>query len=139
MKKIFISLFVLFILELLVLIQVGSAIGAFETITFMFISMVIGFVLVKLRFKQVILQMQQMQRIDLSIIWIPLAGFLFIFPGFISDVLALLLLVPPVHSLVGDAYKRSHPQTHFTSDYNDTNHKGRTIEGTAVEEKDDDK
>ena len=83
--------------------------------------------------------MQQMQRIDISIIWLPLAGFLFIFPGFISDVLALILLVPPVHSFVGDAYKRSHSQTHYTSDYKETNHKGRTIEGTAVEENEDNK
>ncbi len=136
MKNIFFALLILFILELVVLIQVGSAIGALTTITLMFIAMIIGAFLVKLRFAQIVKQIREEQRFDPSLIWIPLAGFLFIFPGFISDIIALLLLLPPIHKQIGNIYVKKHPngfyyEEHFYSQSTERgSNKGRIIDGS---------
>ncbi len=140
MKNIFLSLLALFVLELIVLIQVGSALGALTTISLMFVSMVIGACLVKMRFAQVVKQIREEQRFDPSLIWIPLAGFLFIFPGFISDIIALLLLIPSVRKPLGNYYSKTHMGDGFTKSsssftYSESYYKeGRTIDGTAQEE-----
>jgi UPF0716 protein FxsA len=143
MKNIFLALFVLFILELIVLIQVGSALGALTTITIMFVAMVIGSFLVKMRFAQIVNQIREQQRLDLSIFWIPLAGFLFIFPGFISDILALLLLLPPLQNFIGKSYAHKHPNNFsyhesyysYTQKPDEPQKQGRVIDGKV--EKDD--
>lgn len=52
MQKILLSLVVFFVLELAVIIEVGSSIGAVNTILVMFLMMVLGVFLIKLRFRQ---------------------------------------------------------------------------------------
>ena len=144
MKNIFFALLILFILELVVLIQVGSAIGALTTISLMFVAMVIGAFLVKLRFAQIAKQIREEQRFDPSLIWIPLAGFLFIFPGFISDIIALILLLPPVHKQIGNVYVKKHPhnftyEERFYSQSTENNStKGRVIDGSIDKDPSDD-
>lgn len=51
MQKILLSLVVFFVLELAVIIEVGSSIGAVNTILVMFLMMVLGVFLIKLRFR----------------------------------------------------------------------------------------
>lgn len=52
MQKIFLSLILFFVLELIVIIEVGSSIGALNTIFVMFLMMILGVVLIKMRFRQ---------------------------------------------------------------------------------------
>ena len=94
--------FVLFpALELWVLILVGKEIGALHTVALVFLSMFIGFGLLRLRGERVASRWSD----DLSAGRTPAApildtlsmmaaGWLFVFPGFISDFIALLLLLP---------------------------------------------
>jgi UPF0716 protein FxsA len=96
MRHIIPALFILFVVELIVIIEVGSHIGAFYTITALFAFMVVGVALVKARFRAAITEMQDNPRPSLHILWIPLAGFFMLIPGFVSDAIGVLLLIPQV-------------------------------------------
>ncbi len=139
----FILIFIaLFILELIVLIQIGSVIGALQCIGLMFLSMVIGACLVKMRAKTLMTQMQETHHINIRLLWLPLAGFLFIFPGFISDVLAILVLIPQVENFLVRRFAGSVTvnSNHF-SFRRDTSgpQRGQTIDGefTRVDEEEE--
>lgn len=88
-------------LELWVLIQVGREIGALATVGLVICSIFIGLWLLRLRGLHIARTMQAElaagkmpsgQIIDTFCLMI--AGCLFIFPGFVSDALALLLIIP---------------------------------------------
>lgn len=94
-------------LELWVLIQVGKEIGALVTVALVFLSAVTGLFLLRFRGLSVVKNMQA----DLAAGKLPanplvdafclmVAGWLFIFPGFVSDALALFLIIPGVRHLV---------------------------------------
>ena len=127
----FILIFVLlFVAELLLLIKIGSAIGALQCIALMFLAMVIGAVLVTLRARQLMQEMQHSHQVNIKLLWLPLAGFLFIFPGFITDVLAVLILLPPVENLLikyfaGTMKVGSHSFSYTRGEYR----QGTTIDG----------
>ena len=139
----------LFLIELGVIIKVGTAIGAFATITVLFAFMVIGAMLVKARFKMALLELQNNPNPSLQILWTPIAGFFFIFPGFISDVIAVLLLLPPVQRLVMDfidnrirarkmkaggfSYSSHSSNTQANSSDSANSSGGRTIDATCTE------
>ncbi len=138
MRKLCLFLVLLYVLERLLLIQIGGYIGGLNVILLMFAMMVIGAVIIKRCFKRVMEQLQQ-GVVDIKIIFLPLSGFLFLFPGFISDVLALLLLLPSVQSSCAQVYSsKSGSGTSFafkssTSEgFTDVFSKGRTIDGTAT-------
>ena len=100
MFKIFPALLILFVAEIAVIIKVGQTAGVFCTLTALFVSMMIGTVLVKLSFRKAVVSAAEDPVPRLSLLWVPLAGFFFIFPGFISDVLGLLILLPPLQRLL---------------------------------------
>ncbi len=141
----------LFLIELGVIIKVGSAIGAFATITVLFAFMVIGAMLVKARFKMALLELQNNPNPSLQILWTPIAGFFFIFPGFISDIVALLLLLPPVqrmvmdllnkklhaHSMKSAGFSYSSSKTRSGSSESASSSGGRTIDATCTEIQDE--
>ncbi len=94
-------------LELWVLIRVGSRIGALNTIGLVFLSAVAGLFLLRLRGARIASRFQaelSAGRIPaapiLDTVGLVAAGWLFIFPGFVSDVIALLLLVPLTRQLL---------------------------------------
>jgi UPF0716 protein FxsA len=93
--------------ELYVLIQVGQAIGALPTIAILVLDSLVGAWLVKREGLAVLRRaQQQVQRgvvpgtelVDGVLILF--AGALMLTPGFITDVLATLLLIPPVRVVV---------------------------------------
>lgn len=109
MRLAFPWLFLLFpALELWVLIQVGKSIGALATVALVALSTMAGLALLRLRGFHVARGMQA----ELAAGRIPsnsiadtfclmAAGCLFLFPGFVSDILAILLLIPFVrHALL---------------------------------------
>ena len=94
-------------LELWVLIQVGKEIGALATVGLVFLSCIVGITLLRLRGVHIARTMQM----ELAAGRIPsnpiidtfclmAAGCLFLFPGFVSDVIAVLLIIPGVRHLL---------------------------------------
>ena len=134
MQKILLSLVVFFVLELAVIIEVGSSIGAVNTILVMFLMMVLGVFLIKLRVRQAMDGLRN-GTVDTSVFSLPLAGFLFLFPGFISDLLGLLLLIPQIQTGCVRYYNKNRDDSEsFTFARKESDsffHKGNTIDGTA--------
>lgn len=96
MRHIIPALFILFVVEIIVIIEVGSKIGALYTVTALFAFMILGVALVKARFRAALVEMQNNPRPSLHLLWIPLAGFFMLIPGFVSDAIGVLLLIPQV-------------------------------------------
>jgi UPF0716 protein FxsA len=93
--------------ELYTLIQVGSAIGALDTIGLLLLVGFVGGWLVKRagigvarRISEALAQRRVPSDELIDAVVVLVAGALFVFPGFLSDVVALLLLLPPVRALV---------------------------------------
>ncbi len=93
--------------EFVVIINVNAEIGPAATLLAMFGTAVIGLWLVRLQgfevFRKMTLTMQQGKSPVAEMlhgVLLLLAGFLLIIPGFISDALGVLFLIPPVRSLI---------------------------------------
>ena len=100
-------LFLLFIsiplLELYVLIEVGSGIGGFATIALCLLTAAIGGLLIRMQGLSTLIDAQRrMAHGELPAdhgfhgLLLALAGLLLFTPGFITDTLGFLLLVPPL-------------------------------------------
>lgn len=105
------KLFLLFalvpMLELALLIKVGSVVGTLNTIIIVVLTAVIGAYMVKLEGLRVLFKIQRDIRqgvfpaeelIDGAMILV--AGALLLTPGFITDVFGLLLIVPPTRAVI---------------------------------------
>lgn len=105
---VFVLLFVLApLLELYVIIQVGHAIGALNTIGLLLLVSVVGAWLVKRegmsvwrRFQRQVQSGMVPGREIADGVMILFAGALLLTPGFVSDVLGIFLLLPPVRAAV---------------------------------------
>jgi UPF0716 protein FxsA len=102
------------LVELYVLIQVGQEIGALWTIALLVLVSVIGAWLAKREGFGVWLRMQdqvaagRMPGIELvDAFLILLAGALLLTPGFVTDVLAVVLLIPPTRAVVRRVLRRT--------------------------------
>lgn len=89
--------------ELAVMIKVGSAVGVLATIMLLLLSAVIGVWIIRiggittaLRARVRMSQGQLPDQEMISGLFLAIAGGLLLLPGFISDVLAVLLLLPPL-------------------------------------------
>ena len=119
---IFLTIFVFIPLtELYVIIEVGDQIGAFATIWLVVLTAVIGGWLVKRQGMGILFRIrQQMERGEAPAIemlegaLLALMGILLLLPGFITDTLGFLLLIPPLRKfLVVEFLKRSGTMTNF--------------------------
>ena len=110
-------LFLLFLVvpfaELFILIQVGQAIGALETVAVLVVVSAVGAWLVKREGLGVLRRARQ--RVNAGAVpgrelvdgvLIIIAGALLLTPGFLTDVTGVLLLVPPVRATVRAAASR---------------------------------
>jgi UPF0716 protein FxsA len=109
------------LVELYLLIQVGSQIGALPTIGLTLLTAVIGGVLVRLQGLSVLGRVRAsldrgdvpaLEMLDGALLLI--AGFLLLLPGFVTDAVGFLLLVPVVRRLVIARFVRvvpGHPPT----------------------------
>lgn len=110
MLRILFILFVLLpLLELYVLIEVGSGIGGLTTIVLCLLTAALGGLIIRVQGLQTLLQarqsMAQAQHHELAAhamhgFLLVVAGVLLFIPGFISDTLGFLLLVPPLRSAI---------------------------------------
>ena len=99
--------FLLGVLELVVIIKVGAAIGAIEAVALLIGVTIVGVWLVKREGLAVLRRarrdadegrMPTASLLDGMILLV--AGALLIFPGFLTDIVAVFLLLPPVRVLV---------------------------------------
>ncbi|ALH96003.1 FxsA family protein [Acinetobacter equi] len=102
--KLFLILFVGLILEILVWIGVGDLVGSMWYVFFWFVAaFFIGLNMIRKYSAGVMPQMQQMQMGGDPALTnnLPkiIAGFLLMIPGLITDVLALLILIPGIQNL----------------------------------------
>jgi UPF0716 protein FxsA len=95
------------IVEIVVLIKVGAAIGALNTIGLLILSAMIGTALVRAQGLATLGKAQDSLARDIfpakamfDGICLLVAGFLFVLPGFVSDAIGLLLVLPPVRTLL---------------------------------------
>ena len=97
------------LIEIYLVIQVGSAIGALPTILLMILTAVLGTWLVRLQGFGVLLRVRGLmdkgevpafEMMDGALLL--LAGLFLLLPGFVTDALGFLLLIPPLrHWMIG--------------------------------------
>ncbi|QMT30703.1 FxsA family protein [Alysiella filiformis] len=119
MQFVGIFFFVAFILEILSIVFVGKLLGGLATFGLMILSAMLGAFLLRNmgNISKVILAGGVLKNGTVS--WyelllpirVPVAGLLLILPGFLSDVLALLLLIP----FSGKAVATPNSQSHFSA------------------------
>lgn len=109
MGKLLLLLVGLVVLELTVMIEVGSVIGALPTVGLLILTAVLGSSLVRSEGIKTLLSAQQkMQQGEmpgrevLGGIMLALAGLLLIIPGFVTDVVGILLLQPWLRNRLAD-------------------------------------
>lgn len=102
------------IVELTVLVMVGQAIGVLATIALLVVASLLGAVLLRREgtrtltaFFEALRTRRPPHRELVDGMLIAAAGIFIVLPGFISDVLGLLLLLPPVRALVRRRILRS--------------------------------
>ncbi|PIZ98288.1 MAG: hypothetical protein COX77_05080 [Candidatus Komeilibacteria bacterium CG_4_10_14_0_2_um_filter_37_10] len=111
LKKIFTSLFIIFILDLVLLIKFGSLVGASNTVLYLLIMVLFGIFLVKFVGWELLGQIQSLfvggqldqQNISQKLYYY-LAAILLIIPGLLSDILALLIIWPLSRKIIVNYY-----------------------------------
>lgn len=126
--------------EFAVIIEIGSRIGAATTLFAMVMTAILGIWLVRLQGFEVYRKMNaSMAKGETPVnqmmhgLLLLLAGFLLIIPGFISDGLGALLLLPPVRSLLISLGISKQTKVFFTWRQQSSQH-GITIEGEYTKE-----
>jgi UPF0716 protein FxsA len=126
------------IIELVVLVMVGKAIGVLATIGLLILASLVGAALLRREgtrtlaaFREALRTRRPPHRELIDGMLIAAAGVFIVVPGFISDVLGLLLLLPPTRALVRRRMLRSaglhtHTPVHFAP--------GAIVEGEVVDE-----
>ncbi len=145
-------LFLLFViiplLEIAAFIKIGEAIGVIPTLLGCVVTAVIGAFLVRLQGFGVLRRGQEVfARGELPVdelahgVMILVAGVLLMTPGYVTDTMGFLLLVPPVRlaaARVGIASLKKHAKVHVTRPRATKSNGGVIIEGEAVDITDDD-
>ena len=130
------------IAEIASIIWVGRALGIIPTLVLLFAGGAIGIRLLKSAGSSVMKTLRQPVEAS-SPLWSAgglaasrvVAGLLFLIPGFFSDILALLVLLPPVQRWVGSHFqvKTFAAGTAKSNDWSRREEFGAVIEGEAVE------
>ena len=145
MRVLLILFIVIPIVEMWLLIEVGSHIGAFNTIGLVLLTAFIGVILLRrqgvstlLRARQRLNQGQVPAREMVDGLFLGIAGALLLTPGFFTDAIGFICLVPGARTLVISFFCqhirfRTFKTTHFTVDssasFTDKTNKGRVLEG----------
>jgi UPF0716 protein FxsA len=101
------------LVELFVIIQVGQAIGALNTIGILIVDSIVGGWLMKReglaalrRFQAKVANAQLPENELIDGFLILFGGALMLTPGFLSDILGIVLLLPPVRAVIRPIVKR---------------------------------
>ena len=134
--------FLLFIclpaLEIFLLIKIGGKIGALNTVALIFLTAIIGIYFARLQGIQTLksgminLYQNKMPIYELmSGASIAIAALLLIVPGFFTDLIGFLLLIPFTRKVLFKLATKNKPMT-------DINKKNDTIDGEVIDNKKDD-
>jgi UPF0716 protein FxsA len=128
------------IAELAVIIQVGQAIGVWWTIALLVADSILGSVLMRSqgrsawrRFNEAVQAGRVPAREVLDGALVIFGGLLLLTPGFLSDALGLLLLIPPTRALVRAALARRLERRMVASARRSRRGGHYDVEGTAVD------
>ena len=126
------------IAELAVVIQVGQEIGVLWTVAILVVDSIVGSVLMRAqgrtawrRFNEAVAAGKVPAREVLDGSLVIFGGLLLLTPGFITDFLGLLLLIPPTRAVVRAALARR--LTHRMVSSMTTKRGDDVVEGTAVD------
>jgi UPF0716 protein FxsA len=102
------------LMEILVFIEVGSEIGALNTIIFTVVTAIIGMFLLRIQGLGVLMRAQEaIQRQETPVneifegVFLALAGLFLLIPGFVTDAIGFLLFLPPLRRALA-AYMARH-------------------------------
>lgn len=106
-KIILLSVIILPIVEIALFVEIGSIIGSFNTISIIILSAFLGIYLIKTHaaiqlneIRNKVLQGIRPDKEIMSGIITLLSGILFFIPGFLTDILAIFLLIGPFRSIL---------------------------------------
>jgi UPF0716 protein FxsA len=126
--------------ELAVIIQVGQAIGVWWTIGLLLADSILGSALMRMqgraawrRFNEALQAGRVPAREVLDGALVIFGGALLLTPGFITDVLGLVLLVPPTRALVRGVLTRRLAHRMVVSARRPSPHSDYDVEGSAVD------
>ena len=101
MRYFFLFLIIFPFIEIYTLIVIGGSIGAFNTMLWIFFSGIMGLYLLRNQGLKTILDIQSKKTVFepsadnfLKTIFTPIGGFFLLIPGFITDVIGILILLP---------------------------------------------
>lgn len=102
------------IIELIIFIEVGSFIGSFNVIISIIFTIFLGYYLIKSKIKNITFSMMSISNIqDMyqqyeSSIYSFLAGVLLIVPGYLTDLIGLILLLPFLRPQLSNYFNFKH-------------------------------
>ncbi|WP_375055854.1 FxsA family protein [Zobellella sp. DQSA1] len=129
MGKVFLVFVGAILLEIFVFIEVGSAIGAWNTLALIVLTAVVGISLVRIQGINTLMEAQRKINLGepparemVSGMMLAMSGVLLLLPGFVSDLGGVLLLLPPVRAALAERFlSRAHVRGHkghtFTAEY----------------------
>ena len=101
MRYFFLFLIIFPFIEIYTLIVIGGSIGAFNTMLWIFFSGIMGLYLLRNQGLKTLLDIQSKKSVFeptadnfLKTIFTPIGGFFLLIPGFITDVIGTLILLP---------------------------------------------
>ena len=101
MRYFFLFLLIFPLIEIYTLIVIGGSIGAFTTMLWIFFSGIMGLYLLRNQGLKKLLDIQSKKSVFeptadnfLKTIFTPIGGFFLVIPGFITDVIGILVLLP---------------------------------------------
>ena len=101
MRYFFLFLIIFPFIEIYALIVLGGSIGAFNTILWIFFSGIMGLYLLRNQGLKTLLDIQSKKSVFeptadnfLKTIFTPIGGFFLLIPGFITDIIGILILLP---------------------------------------------
>jgi UPF0716 protein FxsA len=137
MNSFFLFLIGLPALEIYLMIKVGSSVGAFNTIALIFLTAIIGIYFAKLQgirtLKSGMINLYQNKLPLYEILSgasIAVSALLLIFPGFITDFLGFLLLIPFARKIIFNITFKKKREVNIRD-------KKNTIDGEVIDKKDE--
>lgn len=133
--------FIWLLIEIAVFILIGEWIGLAWTLALIILTTVLGLILLRSQSLTVLKKMHEGMRAGRPTVFmnketpfVMLAGMLLLIPGFITDAVGLVLLIPALPGLLASQSKSSEAS-------NDSSHgqKDNVIDGECWEDKSDDK
>lgn len=107
MKKIILFIFITMIFEVFAIFFIGKLIGGWITFLLIILGFIVGISILKAvmasvmsKVKNVMTMQETMSEAVIQSIIYLLAGVFFIIPGFISDIFAIMLLIPPIRNFL---------------------------------------